>query len=94
MFNNYFQKRQSLHDRNLRDMKTLHVPVGYSAMALSSTKINGAKLWNELPLEIKRNDGVDCFKKICKKPFREIIHLKPNSNVNTCYMLLPRVIRT
>ena len=69
MFNNYFQKRQSLHDRNLRDMKTLHVPLGYSAMALSSTKINGAKLWNELPLEIKKNDDVDCFKKSVKSHF-------------------------
>ena len=25
--NNYFQKRQSLHDRNLRDIKNVHVPV-------------------------------------------------------------------
>ena len=54
MFNNYFQKRQNLHDRNLRDKKNLHVPVGYSAMALSTTKINGAKIWNELSLEIKK----------------------------------------
>ena len=69
MFNNYFQKRQTLHDRNLRDMKTLHVPVGYSDLALSSTKINGAKLWNKLPLEIKRNDDVGCFKKSVKSHF-------------------------
>ena len=50
-------------------MKNLHVPVGYSAMALSSIKINGAKLWNELPLEIKRNDDVDCFTKSVKSYF-------------------------
>ena len=39
MYNNYFQKRESLHDRNLRDMKNLHVPVGYSTIALSSTRL-------------------------------------------------------
>ena len=35
-------------------MKNLHVPVGYSAIAVSSTRINGAKMGNELPLEIKK----------------------------------------
>ena len=69
MFNNYFQKRQNLHDRNLRDKKNLHVPVGYSAMALSTTKINGAKIWNELSLEIKKSDDVVSFKKAVKSHF-------------------------
>ena len=71
MYNNYFQKRRSLHDRNLRDMKNLHVPVGYSAIALSSTRINGAKLWNELPLEIRKIDDAICFKNSLKSHFME-----------------------
>ena len=71
MYNNYFQKRESLQDRNLRDMKNLHVPVSYSAIALSSTRINGAKMWNELPLEIRKFDDAICFKDSLKSHFME-----------------------
>ena len=38
MFIDYYQSWRNMHDRNLRDLNVLHVPEGYSAMALSSTK--------------------------------------------------------
>ena len=41
MFKDYYQSRRNMHDRNLRDFNVLHVPEGYSAMALSSTKKSG-----------------------------------------------------
>ena len=71
MYNNHFQKRESLHDRNQRDMKNLHVSVGYSVIALSSTRINGTKMWNELPLEIWKIDDAICFKNSLKSHFME-----------------------
>ena len=71
MFKEYYQKRRNLHDRNLRDQHILHVPEGYSALALSSTKIHGAKLWNELPLEIRKLDDISCFKKALQRHFVE-----------------------
>ena len=71
MFKEYYQKRRNLHDRNLRDQHIVHVPEGYSALALSSTKIHGAKLWNELPLEIRKLDDISCFKKALQRHFME-----------------------
>ena len=47
-------------------MNHFHVPVGYSAIALSSTKINGAEIWNDLSLGIKKNDDAIYFT-ICVK---------------------------
>ena len=60
-----------MHDRNLRDFNVLHLPEGYSAMALSSTKIQGAKLWNNLPLDIRKLDDVTHFKKALHGHFVE-----------------------
>ena len=71
MFNDYYQRRRNLHERNLRDLNVLHVPEGYSAIALSSTKINGAKLWNNLPLEIRKLGEVTDFRKALHKYFVE-----------------------
>ena len=69
MFNSYFQKRQNLHGRNLRDKKKLHVSVGYSAMALLTTKVNGTKVRKKLSLEIKKSDDVVCSKEAVKSHF-------------------------
>ena len=63
--NNYFQKRESLHDRKLRDMKNLHVPVGYLATALSSTRINGKNCHSKLD----KNEDAICFKNSPKSHF-------------------------
>ena len=52
-------------------MKNVHVPVGYSAIALSFTRINGAKILNELPLEIRKIDDAICFKNSLKSHFME-----------------------
>ena len=71
MFNDYYQRRRNLHERNLRDLNVLHEPEGYSAIALSSTKINGAKLWNNLPLEIRKLGEVTDFRKALQKYFVE-----------------------
>ena len=71
MFKDYYQSRRNMHDRNLRDFNVLHVPEGYSAMALSSTKIQGAKLWNNLPLDIRKLDDVTHFKKALHRHFVE-----------------------
>ena len=43
MFQDYYKKRSQLHNRSLRDLKNLHIPEGYSGMALSTTKIKGSK---------------------------------------------------
>ena len=69
IFDQYYKRRRDQHSRSLRDLHNLHVPDGYSAIALSSTKIHGAKLWNELPLEIRKLDDVNCFKEAIKKHF-------------------------
>ena len=69
MFNNYYQRGRNLHERTLRDLNVLHVPEGYSA--LSSTKINGAKLRNNLPLEIRKLGEVTDFRKALQKYFVE-----------------------
>ena len=71
MFNDYYQRRRNLHEINLRDLNVLHVPEGYSAIALSSTRINGAKLWNNLPLEIRKLGEVTDFIKALQKYFGE-----------------------
>ena len=60
-----------MHDRNLRDFNVLHVPEDYSAMALSSTKFQGAKLRNNLPLDIRKLDDVTHFKKALHRHFVE-----------------------
>ena len=71
MFKEYYQKHRSLHDRNVRDQHISHVPEGYSALALLSSKIHGAKLRNELPLEIRKLDDISCFKKALQRRFVE-----------------------
>ena len=71
MFKDYYQSRRNMHGRNLRDFNVLHVPEGYSALALSSTKIQGAKLWNNLPLDIRKLDDVTHFKKALHRHFLE-----------------------
>ena len=71
MFNEYYQSRRNLHEINLRDLNVLHVPEGYSAIASSSTKINGAKLCNNLPLEIRKLGEVTDFRKALQKYFVE-----------------------
>ena len=69
IFDQYYKRRRDQYSRSLRDLLNLHVPDGYSAIALSSTKIHDAKLWNELPLEIRKLDDVYCFKEAIKKHF-------------------------
>ena len=54
IFKEYFVKRRDMHNRSLRDLEYLNVPEGYSGMALTTVKIKGAKIWNEIPIEIKK----------------------------------------
>ena len=56
MFQDYYKKCSQQHNRSLRDLKKLHIPEGYSGMALSTTKIKGSKIWNELPFNIRAID--------------------------------------
>ena len=71
MFNDYYERWRNLHERNLCDLNVLHVPEGYSAIALSSTKNNSAKLWNNLPFEIRKLGNVTDFRKALQKYFVE-----------------------
>ena len=48
----YFAKHRDMHNQSLRDLENLHVPEGYSPMALTTVKNKGAKIWNEIPFEI------------------------------------------
>ena len=66
MFQDYYKKRSQQHNRSLRDLKILHIPVGYSGMALSTIKSKGSKIWNELPFNIRAIDDKVNFKKEVK----------------------------
>ena len=66
MFQDYYRKRSQQHNRSLGDLKNLHIPEGYSGMALSTTKIKGSKIWNELPFNIRAIDDKAHLKKEVK----------------------------
>ena len=69
MFKEYFAKRRDMHNRSLRDLENLHVPEGYSGMALTTVKIKGANIWNEIPIEIRKIDETSSFKRAFKQHF-------------------------
>ena len=56
IFKDYFAKRRDMYNRTLRDLENLHLPEGYSWMALTTGKAKGAKVWNEIPIEIRKLD--------------------------------------
>ena len=69
IFKEYFVKRRHMHNRSLRDLENLNVPEGYSGMALTTVKIKGAKIWNEIPIEIRKIDEIASFKRAVKQHF-------------------------
>ena len=69
IFKGYFVKRRDMHNRSLRDLENLNVPEGYSGMALTTVKIKGAKIWNEIPIEIRKIDEIASFKRAVKQHF-------------------------
>ena len=65
----YFAKCRDMHNRSLRDLENLHDPEGYSGMALTTVKIKGAKIWSEIPIEIRKIDKTSSFKRAVKQHF-------------------------
>ena len=57
------ERRRDMNNRSLRDLENLNVPEGYSGMALTTVKIKGAKIWNEIPIEIRKIDEIASFKR-------------------------------
>ena len=68
IFKGYFAKRRDMHNRSLRDLENLHVPESYSGMALTTVKIKGAKIWNE----IRKIDETASFKRAVKQHFTSL----------------------
>ena len=66
MLQDYYKKCSQQHNRSLIDLKNLHIPEGYSGMTLSTTKIKGSKIWNELSFNIRAIDDRVHFKKEVK----------------------------
>ena len=63
MFKDYYKKRSQQHNRSLRDLKTYIYLKGIFGMALSTTKIKGSKIWNDLPFLIRAIEDKVHFKK-------------------------------
>ena len=63
-----FAKTSEVHNRNLRsvDNAQLRVPFSRTNYFENSFSVNGAKLWNALPIELREISDVNSFKNAVK----------------------------
>ena len=61
----------SYHTRSA-DMGNLHVPRLVHSCAQSSLSYTGAKLWNEIPVKIRKAQSVETFKEKLKEHYSKI----------------------
>ena len=63
VFNDFFQKNNTLHDHDTRQSNDLHVPYARLTVRKFCFKIHGASTWNNIPILIKQSQSLDVFKK-------------------------------
>ena len=63
VFNDFFQKNNTLHDHDTRQSNDLHVPYARLNVRKFCFKIHGASTWNNIPILIKQSQSLDVFKK-------------------------------
>ena len=63
VFNDFFQKNNTLHDHDTRQSNDLHVPYARLNVWKFCFKIHGASTWNNIPILIKQSQSLDVFKK-------------------------------
>ena len=62
VFNNFFQKNNTLHGHDTRQTDDLHVPYARLDIRKFCFKIHGANTWNNIPILIKQSPSLDVFK--------------------------------
>ena len=72
---NIFSKSVDIHGRNLRsaDRDMLRVPYARTQYYENSFRIDGAKNWNSLPLNIRTTSSIESFK--MHRRYRDVVRL-------------------
>ena len=67
IFSSYFILNSSIHSHHTRTANALHVPRAKNCVRISSIKILGAQIWNDIPNSIRNSTTVATFKRNLKK---------------------------
>jgi len=67
VFENYFVFLRDTNHRSHRFINNLIIPFYRTELGCKSVKYSGAKMWNDLPMEIREINTLPCFKKHVKK---------------------------
>ena len=62
VFDNFFQRNNSVHGHNTRQADDLQVPYARLDIRKSCLKVHGANLWNNIPILVKQSASLDIFK--------------------------------
>ena len=76
-----FKKVDSVHSYETRGSVMTYVLPNIKTQGKKTFMYNGAKLWNSLPVSMKRIECMDNFKMKCKKYFFGLMEKKENSQV-------------
>ena len=68
VFLNYYQAVENVNSRSSRHNKDIYIEFRRTSYGCRSTKIIAAKLWNNLPLEIRQINNLTTFKSQINKP--------------------------
>ena len=66
LFSDFFSKNSDVHVHNTRKADDLHIPFARTHVRKFSTKINGALVWNSIPILIRQSKSVEIFKRNVK----------------------------
>ena len=69
-FQNYFQTNSSIHQYNTRNKNDFHFFNSSNNFGHKTFEFNGTKLWNELPIVIKKSSSIPIFQKLVKEHLR------------------------
>ena len=67
IFSSYFTLNSSIHSHLTRSANDLHVPRAKTCVRISSIKVLGAQIWNDIPNSIRDSTTVATFKRNFKK---------------------------
>ena len=62
VFDNFFQRNNSVHGHNTRQADDLHVPYARWHIRKSCLKVHGDNLWNNVSLLVKQSPSLAIFK--------------------------------
>lgn len=66
IFHNYFNRRYMIHEHNTRKKSNLNIPIVSTNIGQRRMTCIGAKLWNNLPEDLKICSYINMFKKSIK----------------------------